>query len=104
MTISTKLPLAEHNEESIFLGVFTVQRKYKTNKNSKKWIIEQMVIDKNDPFVFKGISPYVVLRRRGMLDRICRKTGWKQDQNITIVNIDFQTYLNQGCKEELVKI
>jgi len=104
MTISTKLPLPEHNEESIFLGVFTVQRKYKPNKNSKKWITEKMVVDVNDPFVFKGISPYVILRRRGVLDRICRKTGWKQDQNITIIDIDFKVYLNQGCKEDLCEI
>ena len=104
MTINAKLPLPEHNEESIFLGILTVQRKYKKTKNSKKTEVETIKINPNDPFVMKGITPYTVIRRRGMLDRICRKTGWKKTDNISIINIEFLSYHGQGCKEELCKI
>ena len=102
MTISTKLPLAEHNEESIFLGFITAKRKYKATSKAKHYTIEEMKIEPNEGTVFKGVSHNVVLHRKGMIDRICRKTGWKKDQNISICKIEFSVYLGQGVKEPLV--
>ena len=96
-----KLPYPEHNEESIFLSDFTVRRRYKKTKKSKEWIHEDMKL--RESFVHKGVSPEVVLRRRGMLSRIRKKTGWNRGI-IEIVKIDFLVYTSQGCEEPLVNI
>lgn len=96
-----KLPYKEHNEESIFLGHLTVKRRYKKTKKSKD--LEHEEIKLKESFVFKGISPEVVLRRRGMLDRLRKKTGWNRGI-IEIVKIDFLVYTGKGCVEELIDI
>lgn len=96
-----KLPYPEHDEQSIFLSYFTLRRKYKKNKNSKKWEVEEIKL--SESFVHKGMSPSVVLRRNGMLDRLRRKTGWNKGV-IEIIKIDFLVYTGQGCVEELMDI
>tara|TARA_R110002020_G_scaffold224836_3_gene434721 strand:+ start:410 stop:733 length:324 start_codon:yes stop_codon:yes gene_type:complete len=96
-----KLPYKEHNEESIFLSNFTVRRRYKKTKKAKTWEHEEMKL--KESFVHKGISPEVVLRRRGMLDRLRKKTEWNRGI-IEIIKIDFLVYTGKGCVEELIDI
>ena len=83
----------EYNNESIFLSYLTVRRKYKKTKTSKKWEHEEMRLPES--FVHKGIYPEVIIRRRGMLARLRKKTGWKKG-TIEIIKVDFQCYTGQG--------
>ena len=88
----------EYNNESIFLSYFTVRRKYKKNKRT---IVEDMKL--NESFVHKGIDPNVIIRRRGMLARLRKKTSWAKG-TIEIIDIEFLAYTGEGVKEELIDI
>jgi len=87
------------NEETICLSWITLKR---TTKVRKKTVVETKLLSK-ETFLHKGISPEVVIRRRGVLDRFRKLTGWKTGK-IEIVSIDIVTTHSQGCKEELIDI
>lgn len=102
MIVATdKLPRKGDSEQTIFLSKFTLRRKYKKTKNSKQWTIEEMVL--RESLIHKGISPSVIIRRRGMLNRLRDKSGWAKGI-ISIIKIDFEIHLRDGCEEELENI
>ena len=87
------------NEETICLSWLTIKR---TTKVRKKNVTEFKKITK-ETFLHKGISPYVILRRRGVLNRIRKLTGWSTGK-LEIFKIDTVTTHGQGCPEELENI
>tara|TARA_R110001632_G_scaffold27493_2_gene73783 strand:+ start:12893 stop:13216 length:324 start_codon:yes stop_codon:yes gene_type:complete len=95
------LPRKGDSEQTIFLSKFTLRRKYKKTKNSKQWTIEEMVL--RESLIHKGISPSVIIRRRGMLKRLRDKSGWAKGI-ISIIKIDFEIHLRDGCEEPLENI
>ena len=95
------LPRKGDSEQTIFLSKFTIRRKYKKTVKSKKWEVEEIQI--RESFVHKGISPDVIIRRRGMLDRLRKQTGWTKG-TISIIKIDFEVHLGDGCEEPLENI
>ena len=97
------LPSLEHNEESMFLSFITLRRKYKERSNQKNWIIEDYKLPES--FLHKGISPEVIIRRRGVLNRFKKLTGWKSKiQTISIIKIVLLSYHGQGAVEDLIDI
>ena len=87
------------NEDTICLSWITLKR---TTKVRKKTVVETQLLSK-ETFLHKGISPEVVIRRRGVLDRFRKITGWTTGK-IEITNIDIVTTHSQGCPEKLIDI
>jgi len=101
MIVEDKLPYKTDCEETIYLSYITLRRKYKKNKNSKNFIFEETTL--RESFLNKGKSPEVVIRRRGVLNRFRKLTGWTKGV-IEIVKIDYQVQLGKGCEEPLIDI
>ena len=95
------LPRKGDSEQTIFLSKFTLRRRFKKTKNSKQWTTEEMEL--RESLIHKGISPSVIIRRRGMLKRLRDKSGWAKG-TISIIKIDFEIHLRDGCEEELENI
>ena len=96
-----KLPYITDCEETIYLSYITLRRKYKKNKTSKNFIFEETTL--RESFLHKGKSPEVVIRRRGVLNRFRKLTGWTKGV-IEIVKLDYQVHLGKGCEEPLIDI
>jgi len=95
------LPLPEHTEETIFLSFITLRRKYKKVKTSKRFTFEEIRL--SESFIHKGISADVIIRRRGVLNRFRKLTGWTRGE-ISIINIEYLTSHSNGCPETLMDI
>ena len=87
------------NEETICLSWLTIKR---TTKPRKRVITEIQRLSK-ETFLHKGISPNVIIRRRGVLKRLRKLTGWNTGK-LEIVKIETVSTHSQGCPEELEDI
>ena len=87
------------NEETICLSWLTIKR---TTKPRKRTVVETQRLSR-ETFLHKGISPNVILGRRGVLNRLRKLTGWNTGK-LEIVNIEIVTTHGQGCEEKLVDI
>jgi hypothetical protein len=87
------------NEETICLSWLTIKR---TTKVRKKTVTEFQKITK-ETFLHKGISPEVIIRRRGVLNRLRKLTGWTTGK-LEIVKVEIVTTHSQGCPETLENI
>ena len=87
------------NEETICLSWLTIKR---TTKPRKKVITEIQRINK-ETFLHKGVSPNVIIRRRGVLNRIRKLTGWSTGK-LDIIKVETVSTHGQGCQETLEDI
>ena len=87
------------NEETICLSWLTIKR---TTKPRKRTIIEIQRLSR-ETFLHKGISGNVIIRRRGVLNRLRKLTGWNTGK-LEIIKIETVTTHGQGCEEKLEDI